>query len=172
MLAQSRTRTNDFPGSRLMNLCLLGAWGNAVVVAVLSLLLAGCPAHYSPIYWDYGEWNAPDAASADRSVTVSLDWSTEPGVIQSIDAVALGKGYKKAKLRPGRHRLEYASYPAEFGAHPQGNVDVDLLAGHAYEFGMKLCFWCTPRRYAVWVIDTTTGDLVWGKRPDWPSWYL
>jgi hypothetical protein len=49
---------------------------------------------------------------------------------------------------------------------------MEFKACHSYQFGLKLCFWCSPRKYAVWIDDKTTGELVWGKRPDWPFWFL
>ena len=144
---------------------------NAVFL-LLSLLTASCAARYSPIYWGWGEWAQQDVVNIENSLTVHFDWSTVPGVIQSIDGAVVGQGYNKARLSPGKHQLEYADYPAEFGTHPRGLLEVDLLTGHVYEFRIKYCFWCNPRKYTVWVDDKTTGGLDWGKRPDWPSWWL
>jgi hypothetical protein len=129
-------------------------------------------AHYSPTYWGCGERVGADIAAVENDSIANFDWSKLPGVITLIDESIVGTGYKKAKLSPGRHVIEYAYYPAEFGMHPRGIIEIDLAAGHSYEFGLKLCFWCMPRKSAVWVDDKTTGEKVWGERPDWPSWYL
>jgi hypothetical protein len=144
---------------------------NSIVLLLLSSLIISC-SHYSPIYWGWGEWTGPDLSGLANDSVAGLDWSKLPGVIVSIDGNSLGTGYKKARLLPGKHVIEYAYYTAQFGAHPKGTIEMDLKAGHLYEFGLKLCFWCNPRKYAVWVDDNTTGELVWGKRPEWPSWYL
>jgi len=132
---------------------------------LLSGLIVSC-AYYSPI------WVDSDAPARESGIATSFDWSSLPGVIRSIDGKAVGTGYERAKLSSGRHAIEYAYYPAEFGAHPKGMIEIDLLGGHAYEFRIKLCFWCIPRKYAAWVDDTAASEPVWGRRPDWPSWYL
>ena len=142
------------------------------ILVLLSILLASCSARYSPFFREYGEWAPADSSVVERSSTAVFDWSTQPNVITMIDGTPIGRGYKKARLSPGKHQLEYADYPAEFGAHPKGLLDIDMLPGHEYEFRIDFCFWCTPRRSAVWVDDKTTGELIWGKRPDWPSWWL
>ncbi|MFA7332152.1 MAG: hypothetical protein WC326_13870 [Candidatus Delongbacteria bacterium] len=84
----------------------------------------------------------------------------------------MDKGYKGAKLLAGQHLIEYADYPAQFGAHPAGLIELTLEARHTYQFRMRYCFWCTPRKHAVWIVDKTTGKVVWGQRPDWPGWWL
>ena len=142
------------------------------VILLMPFLLASCSAHYSPFFWGWSEWVSYDSVDVERSYTTTLDYSTLPGVITMIDGVAVGEGYLKARLSPGKHQLEYADHPAEFGIHPMGLLEVDLLAGHVYEFQIKYCFWCKPRKYTAWLDDKTTGKLVWGKRPDWPSWWL
>ncbi len=142
------------------------------VLIPLSFLLGSCAAHHSPVYRGWGEWVPSGVSDVDSSLTSVVDWSTVPGVITSIDGNTVGDGYKKARLLPGKHQLEYADNPAEFGAHPRGFLEVDLLADHVYEFRIDYCFWCSPRRLATWVDDKTTGDLIWGNRPDWPSWWL
>lgn len=144
---------------------------NRIAVFMLSCALVSC-AHLSPLYWGWGEWVGPGAAGMESGANAAFDWSSLPGVISSIDGTGVGAGYTCARLVPGRHALAYAYQTADFGAHPQGLVEVELQPGHAYEFNIRLCFWCTPRTYAVWVDDTTTGELVWGRRPDWPFWYL
>jgi len=144
---------------------------NKLVLLLLSSLMVSC-AHYSPIYWGWGEWAGSDVAGVENDSISSFGWSKLPGVIKSIDGNSVGTGYKKAKLLPGRHVIEYAYYPAEFGEHPRGMIEIDLKAGHLYEFGLKLCFWCQPRKYAVWVDDKATGEVVWGKHQDWPFWFL
>jgi hypothetical protein len=138
---------------------------------LLLSLLVSC-AHYSPIYVGWGEWSGSDVAGVENSLIASVDWSRLPGVIASIDGTGVGTGYQRARLSPGRHRIEYTYHTAEFGKHPTGMMEIELLSGHVYEFQIRLCFWCMPRRYAVWVDDKTAGEVVWGKHPDWPSWWL
>jgi len=135
------------------------------------LVLVSC-SYYSPIYWNFGEWNSPDVTGLEDYLIVYFDWAKQPGTIASIDGNILGTGYKKARLSPGKHVIEFADYPVEFGKHPKGKIEIELMAGHSYEFNMKYCFWCTPRRYAVWVKDKTINEKVWGELPNWPSWYL
>lgn len=142
------------------------------ILVLLSLLMASCSARYSPIFWGYGEWTPADFSVVEGSSTAVFDWSAHPNVITSIDGTTVDKGYKKARLAPGKHQLVFADYPTEFGTHPKGLLEVDLLPGHVYEFRIDYCFWCTPKRYSNWVDDKTTGELIWGKRPDWPSWWL
>lgn len=143
----------------------------ALISLLLSLITVSC-AYYSPIYWGWGEWVGSDVVGLANDSIVTLDWSAVPGVITLIDQNQVGAGYKKAKLAAGSHVIEYAYYPAEFGVHPRGTIELHLAMGHAYEFRLKLCFWCIPRKYAAWVEDKTTSEDVWGKPPDWPSWYL
>jgi hypothetical protein len=137
------------------------------LVILLAFLPVSC-SYYSPIYWGWGEWNGIDPA-APKTDMVQLDWHKLPGVIKTIDGNNLGDGYKKAKLVAGRHVLEYAYYTAGFGIHPSGKIEIEMTAGHTYEFKAKLCFWCKPRKYAVWIDDKHAGELAWGKRPDWSS---
>ncbi len=144
---------------------------NRLIPLLISLLIVSC-SHYSPIYWGYGEWKVSGISGFDNNSIARLEWAKKPGVITSIDGNSLGGGYKKAKLFPGIHVIDYADYPASFGAHPKGTMEIDFKAGHLYEFNIKYCFWCKPRRYAVWIDDKTTGDVKWGKRPDWPPWFL
>lgn len=138
---------------------------------ILLPFIASC-SHYSPIYWGWGEWVDPEVVGTENSFTADLDWHKLPGVIVAVDGKNIGKGYKKAKLRQGVRRIEYAYYPAEFGTHPKGMFELPIVAGHSYEFRIELCYWCAPRKYSVWVIDQTTGEVVWGEKPTWPSWWL
>ena len=142
------------------------------VLLLLSLFIASCSARYSPFFWGWGEWVPNDVVGLEKSLTAVFDYSTLPDVIHSIDGASLDKGYLKARLSPGKHHLEYEDHPAEFGIHPRGLLEVEVLAGHMYEFRIKYCYWCKPRKYAAWVDDKTTGELVWGKRPDWPFLWL
>ena len=144
---------------------------NPLLVMCLATLLVSC-ANLSPASWGASEWKGTGTAGVATASLASLDWSKLPGVIAAIDGTKVGTGYNQAQLAPGRHVIEYAYHTAEFGAHPQGKFGIDLHAGHAYEFNIKLCFWCSPRKSAVWVDDLTSNTLVWGKRPDWPAWYL
>lgn len=142
-----------------------------LAIALCSLLLVSC-SYYSPIYWGWGEWVGADVAGVETAPSATIDWFKLPGVITAIDGKIVGNGYKQAKLPAGKHIIEYAYYTAGFGAHPQGVVELEMEPGHSYEFEIKLCFWCMPRRFAVWVDDRTMNKVVWGERPDWPSWWL
>lgn len=142
------------------------------ILIFLGLFFVSCSARHSPFFLGYDEWIQRDISNTETSSAARFDWSTLPDVITSIDGVVVGSGYKKARLSPGKHQFEYADHPASFGVHPKGMLEVNLLAGHLYEFRIEYCFWCKPRKYTVWVDDKTTGELVWGKRPDWPSWWL
>jgi hypothetical protein len=142
------------------------------ILILLLLSFTSCSARYSPFFIGYDVWTPQDRSLADNSSLVLFDWSTLPNVITSIDGTPIVGRFKKANLPPGKHRIEYAAYPAQFGAHPKGVVEIDLIPGHEYEFRMDFCFWCKPRRYAVWVDDKTTGELAWGKHRDWPVWWL
>lgn len=104
-------------------------------------------------------------------MTASLDWSGLPGVIAAIDGPTLRDGFDKAKLPPGRHLIEYEYYPAEFGTHPKGTIEIQLVGGHSYEFRSKLCYWCSPRKHAEWILDRSTNELAGAALPTWPSWY-
>lgn len=143
-----------------------------LTILLLSLAIASC---FSLEAMKWGEWTAPDVTDLSSESVASFDWSDWPGMIISIDGDSRpGTGYKKAKLLPGRHVLEYSNYLAEFGPdnHVKGTIEMELKAGHSYQFGFDTCYWCKPRRFTVWVEDRNTGEIVWGKRPDWPSWFL
>ncbi|HZK61400.1 MAG TPA: hypothetical protein VFC41_04940 [Anaerovoracaceae bacterium] len=64
-------------------------------------------------------------------------------------------------LLPGIHSIDYAYYPVEFGMHPKGLIDIELKADHVYEFQIKLCYSCNPRRYSIWIHDRTANEIVW-----------
>jgi hypothetical protein len=138
-------------------------------ILILPFLLASCGI---AMFANYGEWVDSNTVGVDPRVTATLDWSTLPGVITAIDGREFGRGYKTARLAAGVHDIEYSYYTGAFGTNLIGSLQFDFVEGHEYEFRMKLCFWCVPRRYAIWVDDKATGQLVWGRRPDWPSWYL
>ena len=148
-----------------------GALVSRAMLLLASALLASC-ASDSPIHAETDVWLDPGTAAVEYGTMARLDWSPLPGVITLVDGKTAGAAYKQARLAPGRHTLAYAYYPAAFGAHPKGTIDIALTPGHSYEFRIKLCFWCAPRKYAVWVEDKTKGEAAWGKRPDWPAWYL
>ena len=139
---------------------------------LLALALVASCASFAPDRAGSGEWVSPNVAPDERAAIANLDWSTLPGVITLIDGREVGAGYRQARLAPGRHVIEYAYYPAAFGDHPKGRMEIELMSGHSYEFRIKLCFWCMPRKYAVWMDNKTSREKVWGKRPDWPAWYL
>jgi hypothetical protein len=135
---------------------------NKVVSVLVFLVLSSC-AYYSPIYWGWGEWAGPEVSGIENNSVARFDWSRLPGVITMINRDSVGAGYKKAKLIPGRYLINYAYYPAEFGTHPSGLIEIELSAGHEYEFRIKLCYACSPREYITWVQDKTTGEIVWGQ---------
>ena len=134
---------------------------NKIALLIISLMLSSC-AYYSPIYWGWGEWANPEVSSMENHSVSRFDWSKLPGVITFIDGDSVGN-YKKAKLLSGKHIIEYAYYPVEFGVHPKGLIEIELKAGHLYEFRIKLCYSCIPRRYAVWIKDKTSDEIAWGK---------
>lgn len=135
---------------------------NKIFLLLFVIMLSSC-ASYSPIYWGWGEWDGPGVSTIDNHSVTRFDWSRLPGIITTIDGDSVGDGYKKAKLLPGSHLIEYAYYPAEFGIHPKGLIETELKEGHMYEFRIKLCYSCNPRRYATWVHDKTADEIVWGK---------
>src|SRR5512140_3263922 len=106
---------------------------NKILLLLLFLLLSSC-AYYSPIYWGWGEWTGKGVTSNGNQPFTEFTWSKLPGIITLIDGDSVGTGYKKAKLLPGRHIIEYAYNPAEFGMHPKGLIGMELKAGHIYEF--------------------------------------
>jgi len=135
---------------------------NKIILLMLLSILSSC-AYYSPIYWGWGEWSGSNLSGMENQPVSKFEWSRLPGVITMIDGDTVGSGYKKAKLLPGIHKIDYAYSPAQFGTHPRGSFEMELKAGHLYEFRIKLCFSCNPRRYDTWVMDKTTGDIVWGQ---------
>jgi hypothetical protein len=142
---------------------------------ILMLLSLGILSCFSLEAMRWGEWIAPDVTGLRAESVANFDWSEWPGMIISIDGNrSPGTGHKKAKLLPGRHVFEYSNYLAEFGPgnHVTGTIEIELKAGHSYMFGFDTCYWCKPRRFAVWVDDQTTGEVVWGKGRDWPFWFL
>ena len=144
---------------------------NRLILLLMSSLIISC-SQYSPIYWSYGEWADSDFSGVENDSIAKIEWPKVPGLIRSIDGISIGKGYNKAILFPGIHIFEYYEEAVEFGPHPKGAIKIDLKPGHLYEIHLKLCYWCIPRKHTVWIDDKTTGEVVWGKRPDWPSWYL
>ena len=139
--------------------------GMSLAVLLLAGLLAGCVAVETR---SWGEYAAPGTLSLAPSQAATFDWSERPGIIASIDGISeVRTGYKSARLAPGLHNVAYEDLPVEFGVHPSGSMELDLKPGHGYRFGIKYCFSCVPRRYAVWVDDLTTGELAWGSRPNW-----
>ncbi len=123
----------------------------------------------------WGECPDVDGFGLEADAVAWFDWSGWPDMITAIDEhhclMSGATGYKWAKLRPGRHIVEYSNYVHDFG-HVTGRIDMVLAAGHRYAFGFNTCYWCMPRRYAVWVADQSSGQVVWGRQPDWPGWFL
>ena len=135
-------------------------------------LLVSLVACYSLETRDWGQWTEGDLAQQETSSATVFAWDDWPGMIVGIDRnAAVASGYKSARLRPGMRTIEYSNHVQNFG-HVQGEIKMVLVAGHSYQFRFDTCFWCKPRQFAVWVDDVTTGELAWGKRPDWPGWYL
>jgi hypothetical protein len=133
--------------------------------SLVAMILAACAAIDTH---SWGEWVSPDIAGTKTEDLSIFDWSKHPGTIISIDGVTdVRTGFKSARLRPGKHIISYADHPDEFGIHPKGSFDMEMKSGHQYRFGIRYCFTCTPRKYAVWIDDTTTGEIAWGSRPDW-----
>jgi hypothetical protein len=142
---------------------------NPLIAVVLSVSLAAC---FSLETRDWGEWAEKDLAQQSTASAAGFDWRDWPGMIVSIDLHdEVATGYKSARLRPGMHIIKYSNHVHDFG-HVKGEMKIILLAGHNYRFHFDTCYWCNPRRFAVWVDDLTTAELAWGSRPDWPKWYL
>jgi len=138
-------------------------------VFLLMLNLAAC---YSIQTQSWGEWTEHDPVASEVAFTASFSWADWPGMVISIDRHGdVATGYKRARLLPGKHVIGYSNHVHDFG-HVSGEIQIDLVAGHSYEFHFDTCYWCKPRKYAVWVYDATNGAVVWGARPDWPGWYL
>jgi hypothetical protein len=123
----------------------------------------------------WGECTDADGFGLGSDVSGVFDWSGWPDMVTAIDGgrcVAGGAtGYKWARLKSGIHVVDYSNYVHDFG-HVSGRIEIGLQAGHRYVFGFDACYWCKPRRYAVWVSDENTGEVVWGRRADWPRWFL
>lgn len=141
-------------------------------VLLLALGLAACRS-FGTARW--GDCPDADGAQASAASSAVFDWSEWPDMITSIDGnrcVGSGKtGYKRARLLPGRHVVEYRNYVLDLG-YAAGRIELDVQAGHSYRFDFDACYWCRKRRFTAWVDDRTTGQVAWGQRPDWPSWYL
>jgi hypothetical protein len=139
------------------------------IAVFICLALCAC---FSMQTRSWGQWSEGAPAEHGAGSSVIFGWVDWPGMIVSIDRHSeVAPGYKSAQLRPGRHVIEYSNYVHDFG-HVSGAMDLDLVASHEYEFRFATCYWCKPRRFAVWVEDTTIGAVAWGSRPDWPRWYL
>ena len=119
--------------------------------------------------WD--ECVSSDGTGLGTESVAIFEWSKWPHMIDSIDGEKCqgsdNRGCKKARLLPGRHLISYEFQMARVG-RISGTIELTLKAGHLYEFDNASCYWCMPRRYTVWVVDKTTGEVVWGKPPDWP----
>ncbi len=142
---------------------------NRLVAVFLSIGLTAC---FSLETRNWGEWTEKDLPQQSTGLLAGFDWHDWPGMIVRIDQhQEVATGYKSARLRPGMHIIEYSNHVHDFG-HVVGEIKITLLAGHDYGFRFKTCYWCNPRRFAVWVDDLTTAELAWGSRPNWPNWYL
>ncbi|MCP5277044.1 MAG: hypothetical protein H6935_01625 [Thiobacillus sp.] len=142
---------------------------NLLIAVFFSVGLVACAALETK---GWGQWAEENLALHDTTSTALFDWRDWPGMIVRIDKnPAVSEGYKSARLRPGVHVIEYSNHVRDFG-HVKGVINMVLLAGHSYQFHFDTCYWCKPRRLAVWVDDVTTGELAWGTRPNWPRWYL
>jgi len=142
----------------------------AAVLLVLSVL--SCRS-LDTVSW--GVCIDPVGADQEADSMAVIDWSDWPDMVTSIDAdkcVSHDKlGYKAARVLPGKHVVEYSNYVHDFG-HVAGRIELVVQKGHRYQFGFDTCYWCQPRKFAVWIDDQTTGDLAGGKHRDWPAWFL
>ena len=142
---------------------------------IILLLVTGLVSCRSFETMRWGECTDSDGAGLSADLVALFDWSDRPDMIVSIDGnrcLPSGpNGYTKAKLKPGAHVIEYSNHVHDLG-HAGGRIELELKEGHLYAFRFATCYWCRNRRFTAWVDDTTTGEVVWGKRPDWPSWYL
>lgn len=138
-----------------------------ILALTAALTLASC---FSFEAMNWGEWSDP--AATMTAPAARFGWARWPGMITSIDGHGdVATGFKRARLRPGPHTVAYSGHIHDFG-QVAGEIRLDLAADHDYEFNFATCYWCMPRRFAVWVQDRTSGEVVWGKPRDWPSWYL
>lgn len=143
-----------------------------LALPLLCLGLLSCRS-FDTMSW--GECLDADGAGQPTESIAIVDWSDWPDMITRIDTdrcIGSGRtGYRKARLSPGKHVLEYSNHVHSMG-HVAGRIELEVKKGHAYEFRFDTCFWCMPRRYALWIDDKTTGEVAWGTRRDWPAWYL
>jgi len=141
----------------------------------ISLLFLGVLSCRSIDTRSWGECADADGAGQSTESIAIIDWSDWPDMITSIDGnrcIGSGRtGYKKARLSSGSHTVEYSNHVHDLG-HVTGQIELEVKKGHLYEFGFDTCYWCIPRRFAVWIDDRTTGEVVWGRHRDWPSWFL
>jgi len=152
--------------------CLAAGFRNQVNALIAIFLCIGLAACYSIQTKDWGQWAEEGLAEPGSTTNATFGWNDWPGMIVSIDRHAeVATGYKSARLRPGRHVIEYSNYVHDFG-HVKGELQLVLVVSHEYEFRFATCYWCMPRRFAVWIDDLTTGEVAWGTRPNWPHWYL
>jgi hypothetical protein len=79
--------------------------------------------------------------------------------------------YGYAKLKPGMHRIYWGK---KFSRRGDWEVELKIKveAGRIYRLKVKSCYWCSKFRVAVWIINDKTGEVVSGKVPDWPAWWL
>lgn len=118
---------------------------------------------------------SPDTLALSNEQVSIFDWSNSPGMIINIDGariIGVGRdGFKFARLNPGMHIFEYSNYVHDFG-HIYGKIEINLKPGVKYLFKFKTCYWCNTRKFAVWVINESSGEIVWGNAPSWSSWLL
>jgi hypothetical protein len=150
-----------------------GRWATVAVrprnAIVICLALCACVSMQTR---NWGRWSEGAPSEHAPGSTAIFGWSDWPGMIVSIDRHGeVATRYKSAQLRSGSHIIEYSNHVHDFG-HVSGAMELDLVAGHTYEFRFATCYWCKPRKFAVWVDDTTIGSVAWGSRPTWPRWYL
>lgn len=93
------------------------------------------------------------------------------GIYASESLSYAGDYYGYARLRPGKHTVEWIRYFTGHGRWHQKLI-LHVEAGHRYRIKIEDCYWCKEFRAIGWIIDEGTGEVVSGYLPDWSSWKI
>ena len=77
--------------------------------------------------------------------------------------------YDRIKLVPGDHTINYSTYFYKRGSCSSEMI-LNVESGHKYELKEDGCYWCSPFKCAIWIVDITNKEVISGHTPDWPSW--
>ncbi len=73
-----------------------------------------------------------------------------------------------ARLLPGEHTIDYGIRVGVRGYvwtnREGGTARLDLKAGHVYAVKGGRCFFCFTRKYAAWIEDEATGEVLHGSK--------